>query len=276
MVFALSVDPLTKSYPWYTPYQFAGNNPILNIDLDGLEGVDYTRNMVKTHAGKPMFAKEDADNISKQIIYSYINYKDQTLEITHGKTVIEYNHSGAPTMLGIALYPGYYLALNIRSFSNEMLTFSRGLDSELTETTGYRGRQLNNGFINTFRHFAWQSTITLALGADIAKRVGDYHEKDGIEVQKGEFAKDNVIDLLNNHYAREYAKDFDFKEVTKDAESYANYLNGLAKHIVSTVDGYKDDAAFDSIRSGETKIFGAKNGGLKELYNSAKNLGKIK
>ena len=33
----LSVDPLTKSYPWYTPYQFAGNTPIQAVDLDGLE-----------------------------------------------------------------------------------------------------------------------------------------------------------------------------------------------------------------------------------------------
>lgn len=33
----LSVDPLSKSYPWYTPYQFAGNKPIIAIDLDGLE-----------------------------------------------------------------------------------------------------------------------------------------------------------------------------------------------------------------------------------------------
>jgi hypothetical protein len=33
----LSVDPLTQSYPWYTPYQFAGNMPIRFIDLDGLE-----------------------------------------------------------------------------------------------------------------------------------------------------------------------------------------------------------------------------------------------
>ena len=33
----LSVDPLTKNYPWYTPYQFAGNQPIWAIDLDGLE-----------------------------------------------------------------------------------------------------------------------------------------------------------------------------------------------------------------------------------------------
>ena len=33
----LSVDPLSPDYPWYTPYQFAGNSPVLNIDLDGLE-----------------------------------------------------------------------------------------------------------------------------------------------------------------------------------------------------------------------------------------------
>jgi len=37
----LSVDPLTETYPFYTPYQFAGNKPILNIDLDGLEDVYY-------------------------------------------------------------------------------------------------------------------------------------------------------------------------------------------------------------------------------------------
>jgi RHS repeat-associated protein len=33
----LSVDPLADSYPWYTPYQFAGNMPIANVDLDGGE-----------------------------------------------------------------------------------------------------------------------------------------------------------------------------------------------------------------------------------------------
>jgi RHS repeat-associated protein len=33
----LSVDPLTKDYPWYTPYQFAGNSPMANIDLGGAE-----------------------------------------------------------------------------------------------------------------------------------------------------------------------------------------------------------------------------------------------
>jgi len=37
----LSVDPLSAEYPWYTPYQFAGNKPIWAIDLDGLEEYYY-------------------------------------------------------------------------------------------------------------------------------------------------------------------------------------------------------------------------------------------
>ncbi len=31
----LSSDPLSQSYPWYTPYQYAGNKPVWFIDLDG-------------------------------------------------------------------------------------------------------------------------------------------------------------------------------------------------------------------------------------------------
>src|SRR6218665_8829 len=33
----LSVDPLTKSFAYYSPYQFAGNRPIWALDFDGLE-----------------------------------------------------------------------------------------------------------------------------------------------------------------------------------------------------------------------------------------------
>lgn len=45
----LSTDPLFNSYPWYTPYQFAGNKPIWAIDLDGLEEmkVNSVANVIK-------------------------------------------------------------------------------------------------------------------------------------------------------------------------------------------------------------------------------------
>lgn len=36
------MDPLTKSYPMLTPYQFASNRPIDGIDLDGLEYLNST------------------------------------------------------------------------------------------------------------------------------------------------------------------------------------------------------------------------------------------
>lgn len=45
----LSVDPLTKNYPWYTPYQFAGDNPIRFIDLDGLEPAENAPNYGHNH-----------------------------------------------------------------------------------------------------------------------------------------------------------------------------------------------------------------------------------
>jgi len=36
----LSTDPLTKTFPYWSPYQFSGNDPIRYIDLDGAEQFD--------------------------------------------------------------------------------------------------------------------------------------------------------------------------------------------------------------------------------------------
>ncbi len=51
----LSVDPLYKSYPWYTPYQFAGNKPTRFIDRDGLEEAD------------PELDREDDEEAEKEL-----------------------------------------------------------------------------------------------------------------------------------------------------------------------------------------------------------------
>jgi RHS repeat-associated protein len=48
----LSVDPLTKEYPWFTPYQFAANKPINSIDLDGAEELEITGIVLPT-GGQP-------------------------------------------------------------------------------------------------------------------------------------------------------------------------------------------------------------------------------
>jgi RHS repeat-associated protein len=48
----LSIDPLETKFPFYTPYQFAGNTPIRFIDLDGAETYD---NNAKYWSGQPLF-----------------------------------------------------------------------------------------------------------------------------------------------------------------------------------------------------------------------------
>jgi RHS repeat-associated protein len=63
----LSVDPLTMSYPWYTPYQFAGNTPIQAIDLDG---------------GEPKWMINDKGKLTKPMIAlltSAFNYSEEVL-----------------------------------------------------------------------------------------------------------------------------------------------------------------------------------------------------
>jgi RHS repeat-associated protein len=41
----LSVDPLIAKYPFYSPYHFAGNSPIIAVDLDGSELLNFTSNL---------------------------------------------------------------------------------------------------------------------------------------------------------------------------------------------------------------------------------------
>jgi len=52
----VSVDPLQFKYPYYTPYQYAGNKPITYIDLDGGEEKD-------TNYQKDLIKKENVNNI---------------------------------------------------------------------------------------------------------------------------------------------------------------------------------------------------------------------
>jgi RHS repeat-associated protein len=58
----MSHDPLTDEFPWWTPYQFAGCEPIANSDLDGAE----PKNEVK-----PTIPKVGADGTSPSLINGF-------------------------------------------------------------------------------------------------------------------------------------------------------------------------------------------------------------
>ena len=60
----LSVDPLSASYSWYTPYQFAGNNPIFFIDRNG-ESPDKID--IQKETGEVVITKETGDDVVRLV-----------------------------------------------------------------------------------------------------------------------------------------------------------------------------------------------------------------
>ncbi|WP_066405357.1 RHS repeat-associated core domain-containing protein [Flavisolibacter tropicus] len=81
----LSVDPLTKSYPMLTPYQFASNSPIDGIDLDGLEYLSFHKSMYR---------------MEYQVMRQDIKMGDGTKQtVTTSSTVVNTVYSNIPAAL---------------------------------------------------------------------------------------------------------------------------------------------------------------------------------
>jgi RHS repeat-associated protein len=60
----LSVDPLTKDYPTLTPFQFASNNPIEGVDMDGLEYLSSKVSRLEFTWGKLLMKIENFHNVN--------------------------------------------------------------------------------------------------------------------------------------------------------------------------------------------------------------------
>jgi RHS repeat-associated protein len=70
----MSVDPLTHQYPFYTPYQFAGNKVIECIDLEGLEDLHYTLAWDENGENPKLALDRVEDDLIDGFMYSiYIN-----------------------------------------------------------------------------------------------------------------------------------------------------------------------------------------------------------
>jgi RHS repeat-associated protein len=99
----LSVDPLAPNFPWYTPYQFAGNMPIWASDVDGSEPATQTRfdkalKMVIEFKNDKSIKAGVFKHISKEQLVNYLVavLKDQT------KLRSPYNSCGPTSAIYVA------------------------------------------------------------------------------------------------------------------------------------------------------------------------------
>jgi RHS repeat-associated protein len=58
----VSVDPLAAEYPFYTPYQYAGNKPVISIDIDGLEAEKDSGSQKKGDNGENPYSGMEQNN----------------------------------------------------------------------------------------------------------------------------------------------------------------------------------------------------------------------
>jgi len=70
-----SVDPLFAKYPYYTPYQFTGNNPIWAIDIDGLEEWIITRRPMNGRMKTSFFY--NPNNVGEGVQYNFLSANGQ-------------------------------------------------------------------------------------------------------------------------------------------------------------------------------------------------------
>ena len=67
----LSFDPLTRKYPWLSVYQFASNNPIRNIDVDGGEGPPEKEGQIEEDHEEGSESDEEDAIIRRDRIWKY-------------------------------------------------------------------------------------------------------------------------------------------------------------------------------------------------------------
>jgi len=114
----LSVDPLTDVYPELTPYQFASNNPIENIDVDGGEKESYLVHLLKSWLGigpQPTNADEAiqraGENQATQQVANYVNKLGDTYENIFG--IVPGYAAGMEFAKGNNKTAGTYLVLDV-------------------------------------------------------------------------------------------------------------------------------------------------------------------
>jgi RHS repeat-associated protein len=136
----LSVDPLTRSYPELSPYQFASNTPIWAIDLDGLEAWKTTS----------VWTKEKVAAFQKYVKPKIEQYQANNVEIDCADLAVR-------LLIGYAKDKGLpvsFTMVNGEVFNNESLEFN--------------GYKINEGDVSSFETAAQYSTKASSLFNDMS------------------------------------------------------------------------------------------------------------
>ena len=184
----LSVDPLSKKYPFYTPYQFAGNMPTKFIDLDGLEPAEPGKksgdNAVATKKGttsfyswdwslnnktKKWFWKQGSSTMYQNGDIAHVNSHDDHTKVFFPQVQVKpigANQEDLEALkdMGIKLDPDNNLNVRLNDFTS---AFQAGTKLESAESQG-EAIWLSNTFI-----YGNGKSLDFVPGTNISRMLGE-------------------------------------------------------------------------------------------------------
>ncbi|WP_238803985.1 DUF6443 domain-containing protein [Emticicia aquatica] len=199
-----SVDPLSNDYAYKTPYDYAENEPIAGIDLDGAERAQSTTSMGSSSIQTSAVPKE------QQYIYTETNqldgfagvngevkmgvthaFYDKTLGIGLGLIVNVYSVSVAKAQLGIPSSEGELFTeknniITSQEIKGELLGFGAGLKSETTYQ-GYNKKVESK-----------ERVISIPFVEFSFKEATNYVKEKGQYVQKGKSQSDYYLSFFKS------------------------------------------------------------------------------
>lgn len=153
----LSIDPLAKSFPHYSPYQFAGNTPIQAIDLDGAEEYHYLAKWDK-ESGKITFKLEKEKTVTRRtfLCWSWTPSEEHTVVFQNSsgeKTEYVFTKTGKLIQIEGPTSPGTILntSASLRKFA-----------SNSTKIKYQNEQEAENAFGNKFISEGGETAFTFA------------------------------------------------------------------------------------------------------------------
>lgn len=227
----MSVDPLTKSYPWYTPYQFAGNMPLWAVDLDGAEPESMVTWQIE-HDNKALLKNE----ISRKEYFDRAKARAAG-GITGGGLVIASR---------IAIPAAAYFYTNPAAL-NEASAFVWGLGTD-TEYPGGVGDNFARAGRNLTKEALDNALTKINLGANNIPRsmlncpsnvcAGDNYFKTGqISSALWEIHGDHTVSQQMSQMRKIFGKEYFHDNQT--AESIISKMQELGNGATGVVMGYK-------------------------------------
>jgi RHS repeat-associated protein len=246
-----SVDPLTKDYPYLTPYQFASNSPISGIDLDGLEYYYAADGKLLGQGGDPdnkevRLGKITGKTKSGNNIITAVALKGQTQSQW---TVIHNNHDDFKAMAGV-------LYAEADGTTSEAVDEVAAIYSVLENRSNYEGTTVKEQM--TVAKGVFGANATEANKINQAAKVGMKAKKEAVfsGLIKGILSE---TDFSNGAFY------WDGKDFNKDAKPNGGYKERYVPGFQFT------DMSHDLFNQGDNLVKGSntfKMGGKKTITKS--------